>query len=209
MVKAISKATLLFVQVALTSCGASVRGRKYYVLDFDTFDEMCADLEFQNSISKSESFNLFDYHMPSAVVDYHISGIDYTDDYIMEGYDIPSDKKIFKNRCVFLVNRLESENIVISFSNSFDKNTNINNLRWVMTLDYTQNYNDPVYPFEEKAIDAAQTKFEGKVDNILQIFALVNEKNQRLIWVGSSLGKDGFELVKDDIEEKVLESLYD
>lgn len=199
---------ICFCSIPLTSC-VPVRGHPYRILDFDNYSDLIEDLEFQNSIYSENQFNIFDYHLPDATTDYHVSGIDWTDNYIMKGYDIPADKKIFKSRCVFVVNRSSSQNLVVSYANNFDKNIGKDELRWIMVLDNYQKYDDVDYPYEHKSIDAAQTQFMGRIDDVTQIFALVNKDNQRLIWVGSSKGKEGFELVKSEIENITIEVSYD
>lgn len=180
--------------------------QKIECLDFDSYEAMAEELIFQYSMNNNDEYLTFDIAIDGFEASYHLSGKNISDDLIMNGTDIPDGKIVLDNISPFIINKSDDEEFAVSFSNF--KASSINNLKWVIVDCYESfDINQSNYQkIGSQEIDRNRFYFK-KISYTPVTYALVNEDDERLLWVTSSNSEEGFEQHKALIENKYKEAV--
>lgn len=197
--------TIIATSSLLYSC-KKYHYQKIECLDFDSYEAMAEELIFQYSMNNNDEYLTFDIAIDGFEASYHLSGKNISDDLITNGTDIPDGKIVLDNISPFIINKSDDEEFAVSFSNF--KANSINNLKWVI-VDYYESFDvdqSSYQKIESQEID--HNRFYFKKNSYTPVtYALVNEDDERQLWVTSSNGEEGFEQHRVLIENKYKEAV--
>lgn len=197
--------TIIATSSLLYSC-KKYHYHKFECLDFDSYENMVEELYYQCSMNGEDEYITFDFVLDDFEASYHLCGKNISDDLIMNGIDIPDGRMVLENISPFIVNKSSEGQLAISFSNI--SISNLFDTEWVIVDHYDTFKPETLNYREVETLEIDRNRFYfNKIAYSPVTYALINKASERLLWVASSKGEQGFEEYRVLIENKYAETL--
>ncbi len=199
---------LILMPLLLSSCVRPSKGvLSLTICDFDSYDSMLEDWNYENSFIDEKQLISFDLKLTGFDTTYHISGVDYTDGFVMDGEIIQDGRKILGDRTMYIENHNNRQNIFITFPFTSGRKTDLSSLKWVLIAEAKNNN----LVFTENKLSSERVPYIGGSPYLFidELYTLTNGSNERLLYVAfNKTAKVVFDDSMSLLENKFMEAYY-